>query len=285
MINIGININSSKDKHGNIISSILEKVANIFPDSKVYLYKDSKNLNNELEKIKLDFLICLGGDGTILRTAREICKHNVPILGVNIGNLGFLTALEYINLENALIEIKNKNYHTETRIMLDCEITKNNKIEKYMALNDIVISKGTLSRIVRYDIYIQESYYSGFNGDGLIISTPTGSTAYGFSAGGPVLLPDLNVIQITPICPHSPGIRTLVLDSKNRVNVNVNRGNESVYLTIDGQEVVDLHDVANVLIKESEYKCYLIRTNDYDYFEVLRKKIIGRIKEFDEGEK
>lgn len=275
---IGLNINSSKDKAGLILKEVKECVEAIFPDTQVFLFKDSE-IEDRTILDKLQFMITLGGDGTIIRTARALCDSNVPIFGVNIGNLGFLASVEKKELEKALLEIKENNYNIEDRIMLKCEIANKENTLVYGSLNDIVLSKGALARMVKYQIRVDGNLYTEFSADGVILSTPTGSTAYALSAGGPILYPTLSLIEITPICPHSPGLRSLVLDSKNVVEVIIKDWNESVFLTIDGQESIKLEEGSSIVISLSKWNCRLIRLKDYDYFNVLRDKIIWRTRE------
>lgn len=278
MKNIGLNINSAKDRDGVILKKIEYIIHDILPLCKVFIYQDSINLDS-IQTKKLDIVITLGGDGTILRTARMLAQYGIPILGVNIGNLGFLAGVELSDFEDAVCKLKSQKYNVEERMMLQCTIKCNNKNVVYNSLNDIVIAKGTLSRIVKYKINVDNQFYTSFSADGVIISTPTGSTAYSLSAGGPIIYPTLKLIEITPICPHSPGMRTIVLDSKNQIDIGIDRGNESVFLTVDGQEVVELSDINNINIINSSFKCNVIRLEDYDYFDILRKKIIWRTRD------
>jgi NAD+ kinase len=278
MENIGINVNSTKDKDDKILKAIIETIKETFTESNIEIYKDSIGLDNEKSR-KLDILITLGGDGTILRSARAVSKFSIPILGVNIGNLGFLAGVECKQFKEAVKKLKNGSYNVEERAMLKCIALNSDKNIEFNSLNDIVISKGTLSRIVRYDISVDNKFYTSFNADGIIIATPTGSTAYSLSAGGPILYPNLSLMEITAICPHAPGMRTLVVDAKSKVDVAIERGNESVFLTVDGQESLELDEITNVSISSSDYKCKVIRIEDYDYFDILRKKIIFRTRD------
>lgn len=278
MKNIGININTTKDKDGKILKNIINILEESIEDINIKVFFDSKGLNEEREN-KLDMLITLGGDGTILNTARELEDLTLPILGVNIGNLGFLAGVEISDFSKAINLIKKGLYTIEDRMMLQCSFYKDGKKSTYTALNDIVVAKGTLSRMVRYDIEVNRDFYTSFTGDGIIISTPTGSTAYSLSAGGPIIFPTLELISLTPICPHTQGIRTMVLNSTDHIGVKVKKGNESVYLTIDGQESIEVESIEKISITSSKEKCRLIRLEHYDYFDILRKKIMWRTRE------
>jgi NAD+ kinase len=283
MKNIGINVNTTKDKDNIILDEIIRTTKKYFPEARIEVFKDSENLE-KVSSANLDIIIVLGGDGTILRTARNIGGTDIPILGVNIGNLGFLAGVECSHFESALESIRNNNFTVEERMMLKCIVNVDETIKEYHALNDVVISKGTLSRIVRYDVSVEGNFYTSFTADGVIISTPTGSTAYSLSAGGPIIYPTLNLIEITPICPHSPGMRSIVLDAENKVDILVKKGNESVFLTVDGQESSELNNNITISLSISENKCKVIRLENYNYFDILRRKIFWRTRDC-EGDK
>ncbi|MDF2881049.1 MAG: kinase [Clostridiaceae bacterium] len=278
MKNIGINVNTSKKDYENILNYISSNIYNIDREVKIIVYKDTLGLDN-IENEKLDAMIVLGGDGTILSTARAISKFQVPILGINIGHLGFLAQVEISHCLPALKALLKDEYEIEERAILQCIYEENDGEKLLPALNDIVLSKGTLARIVKYNIYIDNKFYTTFVADGVIISTATGSTAYSLSAGGPIMYPTLSLFSITPICPHSVGMRTLIVDSKSTVKVQVVRNYESVFLTLDGQEFMEMGDNNFITVSAYPHKCKLIRFNDYDYFDVLRKKITTRTKE------
>lgn len=282
MRNIGINVNRSKDTEGTILKSIIDIIAKFILEPNIKIFNNTEGLNEKAVK-DLDFIISLGGDGTLLGTAREIAKYNIPILGVNIGNLGFLTEVESSEVEYAIKAIQNREYDIEERMMLVCSV-KRKEIEKnFLCLNDTVLSKGTLARMAKYEIYIDDMFYSSFTADGVIISTPTGSTAYSLSAGGPIMFPTLKLIAITPICPHSLGIRTIVIDSSSKVNVRIQKKHESVFLTVDGQQSLEVTEEDIIKVSMSPLKCRLIKLESYDYFNILRKKITSRTKECEGG--
>ncbi|MGL4731416.1 MAG: NAD(+)/NADH kinase [Clostridium sp.] len=283
MKNIGININSNKDIDGTIINKVEELVKKYFKDSSVYKFFDSLKLD-DIENEKLDFLIALGGDGTILRAAKAVERFETPILAVNIGHLGFLTSIEFSKLEDGIKMISENNYNINKRMMVKCTFPNRNGKEYYSALNEIVISKGSFSKVISYDIYIDNKFYISYKSDGLIISTPTGSTAYALSAGGPIVHPKLEVIGITPICPISIGSKTIILHSENKISIKVNSPGEMSYLSLDGQWGIELEDKEEVLIEKMKRKCNLINFKDYNYFDLLRNKIISRSIEC-EGDK
>lgn len=278
MKNIGININTNKDTNREILDFIQKSIYNENKNTKIKLYKDSNGLDSP-ETSELDTIIVLGGDGTILSTARTLARYEVPILGINTGHLGFLTEVDNTGIVSAVKDLFKGNFYIEDRMMLRCSFKILTDKKMYNSLNDIVISKGTLARILKYDIYIDNNFYTSFTGDGVIISTPTGSTAYSLSAGGPIIYPTLDLISVTPICPHSLGIRTIILDSNSKVSIFIRKSYESVFLTVDGQESVELSNTNEIAIDVSPYKCKLIKLNGYNYYDLLRKKITSKSKE------
>lgn len=283
MKNIGININTTKDKDGKIIKHVRNIISKYIDDSNIFMFKDCIGLEDHKYK-DLDLIIALGGDGTILLTSRNLNNCNIPILGVNIGNLGFLSSVELLEFENAMKRFIEDDYYVEERMMLNCRLPFRDEKEEYTALNDIVVSKGTLARVVKYELHIDNKFYIDFTGDGLIIATPTGSTAYSLSAGGPIIYPNLDVIAVTPICPLSLSMRTIVLNSKSEISISIKSEHESIFLTLDGQRAIKLNNYEKILVSVSNKKCRLVKFNDYNYFNILRKKIISRTTDC-EGEK
>jgi NAD+ kinase len=278
MRKVGIVINSTKDTDGKAEQFIISLLKELVKDIQLVIVKTPKTFN-EAEIENLEFVISFGGDGTILNTAREVSKYNIPILGMNLGNLGFLSSGEYHELKKCVINVLNGEYEIEDRLMLECTANINNISKKYYTLNDVVISKGTLSRVLEYSIKIDEKFYTNFIADGIIISTPTGSTAYSLSAGGPIMYPTLDTVSITPICPLSLGIRTMVLKSSSKIHIDIKKKQQPAYLSLDGQIALELKNDDNISVTKADMTCKLIRIKGYDYFEVLRKKIILRTKE------
>lgn len=278
MKNIGIIINSTKDKSGDIQQRVTDFLHNRIDGVNLKLF-DRQNKITEADAKALNMVISLGGDGTILSTARDVAKYDLPILGINIGNLGFLSSAEFSDIKQCIEKIVNGEYEIEERMMLKCTFKLQNCTKEQFLLNDAVISKGTLARILEYSIKIDGRYYTNFKADGIIISTPTGSTAYSLSAGGPIVYPTLDLISITPICPLSLGIRTMVLDGNSKIEIMIKKKYQEVFLTLDGQEAFEIIDENSISITKAPWKCKLIRVKGYDYFDVLRKKIISRTKE------
>ncbi|HHW30487.1 MAG TPA: NAD(+)/NADH kinase [Clostridiaceae bacterium] len=225
-----------------------------------------------------DAIICLGGDGTFLKAARTANKNEIPVLGINLGNLGFLTEVDKKKIDEAVECLFSGQYSIEKRMMLEAAIIRDGKIiGRDIALNDIVISKGALSRIIHIKTYINDSFVDIFPGDGLIVSSPTGSTAYSLSAGGPIVEPDLNVIIVTPICPHILYSRSFITDGDRTVKAIVDEKYKySAMVTADGQEGHEIKGGDVIEVKKSQHHVNLIRMNPKNFFSILRKKIYYR---------
>lgn len=274
MKNIIVALNPSKDKDGKILSLVIEEITKVFKYSKITVLNSYEMSKYKFDN-KLDLLIVLGGDGTLLGIARDINgRYDVPILGVNIGNLGFLSSIEIQDFGEALNKIKNGHYTIQNRILLECTMLNDENNEKGKALNDVVIARGTLSRMVKFEVFIDNKLYYRFKGDGIIIATPTGSTGYSFSAGGPFIYPDVDVITLTPICPHTKGMQPIVLKSSSEILIKAENYNGEIYLTFDGQEAKQINDNTSIIIKKSDYLAKIMLFDNYDYFNVLRQKIL-----------
>lgn len=278
MKKIGVNINNSKDSDRKIRNYIKKILTEQNSKVEVEFYDNLKNIKNYCNDVP-DIFIVLGGDGTILNAARNLATLEVPIFGVNIGHLGFLTSVELAKFETAVRKIYNEEYYIENRMMLKCSYIQNKIRKEFYALNEVVLSTGILSRILKYKIKVDGKYYMDFKSDGIIISTPTGSTAYNLSAGGPVVYPELDLISITPICPQLSNMKTIIVNGKSNINVYDINVNKSTFISMDGQKPMEIGDVNFVEINSLENQCKLVRLNDYDYFEVLRKKIILKTNE------
>jgi NAD+ kinase len=221
-----------------------------------------------------DIIVVLGGDGTMLSVARLVGEKGIPILGVNTGGLGFLTAVTRDELYEVLDKVLSGECSVEERIMLTaCVFRHSECIAEYLVVNDVVVNKGALARIIDLETYIDHSYVATFKADGLIVSSPTGSTAYALSAGGPILYPTLNTIVLAPICPHTLTNRPIVLPDNVVVDIVMRSLNEDVFLTIDGQVGFSLRQNDTVEVKKSEFKTRLFIPCERDYFQILRTKL------------
>jgi NAD+ kinase len=221
-----------------------------------------------------EMVVVLGGDGTMLSVARLVSEKGIPILGVNLGGLGFITEVYKEELYEAMDKILKGQCPSEERMMLIAHIYRHGeKIAEYTALNDVVINRGASGRIIDLETYINNLYVTEFKSDGLIVSTPTGSTAYSLSAGGPILYPTLNSILLTPICPHTLTNRPIVLPEDVEIEVILKSKTADVFLTMDGQVGFSLRENDKVKIKKSPYKTILLMPCERDHFQVLRTKL------------
>jgi NAD+ kinase len=223
---------------------------------------------------QVDFIVVLGGDGTMISAARYVAGRNVPIMGVNLGGLGFITQTGKDNILNSLGQVLDDGCPVEERIMLDAAVIRDSKeVNRFTGLNDIVINKGALARMIALEAFVQDTYLTTYRADGLIISTPTGSTAYSLAAGGPILYPTLESIIVTPICPHMLTNRPLVLPDDMCIRVVLKIDSERVYLTVDGQIGCPLRQGDVVEIRKSVHITRIFTPGSYDHFELLRTKL------------
>ncbi|MDD4146170.1 MAG: NAD(+)/NADH kinase [Clostridia bacterium] len=231
---------------------------------------------------KVQFVLAVGGDGTFLRAARCVAPFGVPILGINMGTLGFLTEVEVGETEEALEKLFQGKFWLENRMMLKVNIRRKGQIIKnFQGLNDVVINKGPLARLITLKIYVDEEYVTTYKADGVIFSSPTGSTAYSLSAGGPIVYPEIEVIILTPICAHTLDARPIVLPSNKTICVKIVKQAESM-LTIDGQSGFALESEDELIIAKAPYCASMIRIKEKRFFTVLREKIKLEGSVFDE---
>lgn len=224
-----------------------------------------------------DIAISLGGDGTTISTCRRLAPFNTPVLGINLGHLGFISALEKDDIDG-FKKIITGDYKIEERMLLDVTIKKLSGEEKTLvAMNDAVISRGTNAHIIELNLSAGDSEVSKFPADGVIIATPTGSTAYSLSAGGPVVEPGMNAIIITPICPHTMHIRPMIFSGNGDIKIFLSKKDKtSAVLSADGQEAVSIEQEDVVIIKKSDQKARLVRIKERSFYDVLRKKLVIR---------
>jgi len=223
---------------------------------------------------KSELIIVLGGDGTLLSVARLVGRREVPILGVNLGTLGFLTDVSRRELKESIERIIKGEFFIEKRLMLRSEVLRGEKIiGTHHVLNDVVINKGALARIIDLETLIDGHFVTLFKADGLIVSTPTGSTAYNLSAGGPIIYPTLECMVLTPICPHTLTNRPIVLPGSSRIEVRLKSESQDVFLTLDGQVGFNLVKGDSVIITKAPFKTSLVIPPERNYFEILRTKL------------
>ncbi len=225
-----------------------------------------------------DCVIVLGGDGTIIRAATDLYSKEIPLLGINLGTLGFLAEIEKQDIIPALDSLLEEDIEIQKRMMLYGKISRNNQTtyEDY-ALNDIVISRSGFSRIICVSVYVNDILVDTYHGDGVIIATPTGSTGYNLSAGGPVAAPSSNVLMITPICPHTMSQRSILVSSDDEITVLIDKSKktqkEEAIATFDGRMAMELKAGDEIRIKRAEKVTKLIKINQKSFYEILRSKL------------
>lgn len=219
-----------------------------------------------------DLLITLGGDGTLLSVARYAPSH-VPIIGVNMGKLGFLTEITVEEFPGILERVLVGRYRSEPRVTFDVLARGEHEERAFRVLNDAVINKGALARILEMWVEVSGQFVSSFRADGLIVATPTGSTAYSLSAGGPIIYPTMEAVVITPICPHMLTNRPLVLPDTLEIEIRIAPQREDVFLTLDGQEGITITEKDRIFVKKSRNTISLVQSPERNYFDVLRRKL------------
>ena len=221
---------------------------------------------------KCDIILSIGGDGTILSTFRQVAQFGIPIFGIHIGGLGFLSESNQDNFIESLISILSGNYITERRMALKLNINNNPELSHY-SLNDIVIDNGSSPRTLQLHVFISDHFLNTYISDGIIFSTPTGSTAYSLSAGGPIITPNLNVIGVSPVCPHSLSARPIILSDKENIKVQFSEDNVGMAVSVDGQIHIPIDYTHEINISRSKYDALLIRLPLNDYYSTLRTKM------------
>ena len=233
-----------------------------------------KQVESESLASEVDLMLVLGGDGTMIATARMIGDYEVPVLGVNFGGLGYLAEFRIEELYSALESILSENFRLDRRVMLAVELRRGDEPPKTSrVLNDVVINKSALARIIEIETYFDHYFVNSFRADGLIVSTPTGSTAYNLSAGGPVVFPSMNAVVITPICPFTLSNRPIVVPDNAEIELLLKTDNEEVALTLDGQVGFQMQAGDRVVIRKSRTTFNLIQPSNRNYFDVLRDKL------------
>jgi len=221
-----------------------------------------------------DFVIVLGGDGTLLSVARNVAHAGIPILGVNLGSLGFLTEVKQDEILLALQAIDAGLCDLSLRSMVHCQLRRGEKcLASYEALNDVVVHQGALARIAGFDVRVNEQFVASYKADGLIVASPTGSTAYSLAAGGPILAPDVQAFVITPVAPHALTNRPLVIQDTATVEIFIKDSGDAGLLTLDGQQGTSLSDGDVVQCRKSECKVKLLKLRERSFFDVLRTKL------------
>jgi len=233
-----------------------------------------KAVETEKFQMQADLIVVLGGDGTMISTARLTGKREVLVLGINYGSLGYLTEFRIEEMFDALTAILDGNYEIDRRVMLDIQHLRGGEtLETGRVLNDVVINKAALARIIEVEVKLNDLFVNSYRADGLIVSTPTGSTAYNLSAGGPILYPSMNALVLTPICPFTLTNRPIVVPDENTIEIKLINENEGVILTLDGQIGYQMKTGDTVSISKSTTNFNLVQPPNRNYFDVLRNKL------------
>ena len=227
---------------------------------------------------EIDCVIVLGGDGTLLKAARDIVEYEIPLIGINLGTLGYLADVEISNIESALEKLICGEYTKEERMMLAGSVfEKGSETENNFALNDIVISRCGSLQILQFDIYVNGRFLNSYSADGMIVATPTGSTGYNVSAGGPIVEPGAQLLLLTPICPHTLNTRSIVLSPEDEVTIEIPPGKEQAVQTVesnfDGTHKVTLNTGDKIVIKKASVTTGILKLNTESFLEILHKKM------------
>ena len=279
-------VNTSKDSGlsfaHEVIHWLQEQEVDVYVDTKLHdeYELSEKYLMHEHELDTIDFAIVMGGDGTIIHSAKRLAQHGLPILGINIGSLGFLTQIEQKEWKESLSQVLEGKFEIQNRMMLEAKVYNNvegTSSNRSFALNDVVISRMALSRMVGFSLFVNDEFVNFYSADGMIFATPTGSTAYNLSAGGPILAPTCETIVVTPICSHSLASRSLVPSSGDVVRITFEHNRRlwenDLMLTVDGQEGIKLSSDSEIIIKKSDLKTRLLKLEGHNFYKVLRHKL------------
>jgi len=280
--NFGVWGNIEKDAFWDILPKIIEwaqdKNIRLFITEKILTDSKAAELDqpiiDSIEKIsEMDFMLVLGGDGTFLSCARVIEHRSTPILGIHLGDLGFLAKVTLENMFQRLNQVANGEYLIEKRSMVKAIVEKNGSSLIQYGLNDFVVSNGESHRMLIAEVYVDENRVSEYKADGLIVATPTGSTAYSLSSGGPIISPDVDSFVITPISAHTLNSRPLVVSDKSEIEIKFSSYNQNITLITDGQLHEKINSGDRVIITNSDFQIGLIDFKDNDYFQTLRTKM------------
>ena len=264
------------NKHKDPDEIITNKVAGILKEKYNIIYdKDFNESNLHTMYQSADVIIVLGGDGTLLSSAGYASEHKTPLLGINLGNLGFMADVELTDLEKALKAFMHGDYTIEHRFMIDASIKKTGGgVENFSSLNDVVVTRASYQRMVAFDVNVNGDHLASYQGDGLVVSTPTGSTAYSMSAGGPVVDPSLDVCIITPVCPHTMSSKPVIVPGNAEIEIRFKSTfDDMAMVTGDGQTGIRLSEGDIITIKGSAKTTGLVKLSDKSFYEILNRKL------------
>ena len=220
-----------------------------------------------------DLLVSLGGDGTLLSAAQATGYHQIPILGINLGGLGFLTQLTARDIESGLERVKKGEFETEKRLALQIQRIKPQRSKVFYALNDAVLHKGEVAHLISFEIWVGKEFICSFTADGVIVSTPTGSTAYSLAAGGPIIHPHMEAIIVTPICPQTMATRPIIFSAQEKLIIKLGRVRSKSQVMLDGQTGFPLHKGDEIQIKKAKHKVTLVKFPEGSFYGILRQKL------------
>ena len=268
------------------IRAILERVLAFFADKKdvcvLLPSKEAALLGHEefgarnISQRSIDMALSIGGDGTLLNVCRRVYDQCVPVCGINFGTVGFLIDIELDEIETKLQKILDKEYRIEERLMLSGYVVhRGRKSYKGSAVNDIVVTKGGMARMLRFGLSINDTCIANYKADGLIVSTATGSTAYSLSAGGPIVNPLVKALVLTPICPHTFDIRSMVISEDDTIRMSIEAGHPDIFITFDGQKSHQIADEDEVIVQKAKNPARIVKFGDKDYYRTMKEKLWG----------
>ncbi len=284
---IGIVANPTKPKSGEGFKRVTQKLTEmgvkVFTDEETcrlvgsewcLQFEEVKVVDRLLLPDKVDLIIVLGGDGTFLTVAKLVDKRPVPLLGINFGTLGFLAEISIDEIDDCLERLLRGEFVVENRPVLRVKVLRRNgHVSIYRCVNEVAIKRDTLARIIEVEVEADGNYVTTFRGDGVIVATPTGSTAYSLSAGGPIIYPTLNAMLLTPVCPHTLTLRPLILSGNTCLKVSLKTESENVMVIFDGQEGIELRIGDAIEITRSPYDLLVMRDPKKPYYQILREKL------------
>ena len=248
----------------------IAKIVNKQAGKRIIKKKDTAPLDKIASEC--DILIAFGGDGTILAAARLVGRAAVPIIGVNLGKLGFLAELSIDEVESFVDDILNNQHVIEDRMVI--KMTAEDQDVQFFGVNDIVLDKGNSSRVIDMETYVNNDYLMTYRADGIIVSTPTGSTGYSLATGGPIVVPKSDVLTISPICPHTLSARSVIVPDSSVIRVNLESKLQNVRVTVDGQQEIMVTPPVNFFVQKADYTVKLVKRKDKSYYDVLRSKLM-----------
>jgi len=278
---IALVLNTDKKKSFKIARRVInwfqkkENTPEIFVEKEICQNLPDCVISSSLQEMKnnVDLVILFGGDGTFLDTAHHFVGTDIPLLGINLGKLGFLTEIETDELNKTLEKLYNNKYETKKRMLLKATVKDDDFSDKFFALNDVVLNRGANAHMVKIRLYINDEFINSYRADGLILATPTGSTAYNLSAGGPIVNPQIRAIIITPICPHTLYVRPMVISENEKIKIILSGKNDDIKMNVDGKEFYDIKNEQEVLITAARESISMVSFPDKTFYNILHDKM------------